>query len=90
MPRRVIVLATVAAALAVLAIELVIRSVATEPQALPASIRRSAARADGPLPTLWSVPAYRLVDQDGKGRTPEDLRGSVWVADLIFTSCKSI
>ena len=90
MPRRVLVLATVAAALAVLAIELVIRWVATEPQALPASIRRTAARPDGPLPTLWSVPAYRLVDQEGKTRTPEDLRGSVWVADFIFTSCKSI
>jgi protein SCO1 len=90
MPRRVLILATVAAALAVVAIELLIRRVATEPQALPASIRRTAARPDGPLPTLWSVPAYRLVDQDGRTRTPEDLRGSVWVADFIFTSCKSI
>jgi protein SCO1/2 len=90
MPRRVLILATVAAALAVVAIELVIRRIATEPGALPASIRRTAARPDGPLPTLWSVPAYQLVDQDGKTRTPEDLRGSVWVADFIFTSCKSI
>jgi cytochrome oxidase Cu insertion factor (SCO1/SenC/PrrC family) len=90
MHRRVLILATVAAALAVVAIELVIRRVATEPQALPASIRRTAARPDGPLPTLWSVPAYQLADQDGKTRTPQDLRGSVWVADFIFTSCKSI
>src|SRR5262245_39763808 len=90
MPRRVLILATVAAALAVVAIELVIRRLATEPQGLPASIRRSAARPDGPLPALWPVPAYQLVDQEGKTRTPEELRGSVWVADFIFTSCKSI
>ena len=90
MSRRLLVIATVAAALAVVAIELVIRWVATEPLALPASIRRTADRRDGPLPTLWSVPAYRLVDQNGQTRTAEDLRGSVWVADFIFTSCKSI
>jgi protein SCO1/2 len=36
------------------------------------------------------VPDYRLVDQQGRTRTPAELRGSVWIADFIFTSCKSV
>jgi protein SCO1/2 len=90
MPRRLLVIATIAAGLAVLALELLIRRVATEPQTLPASARRLGRNPDGPLPVLWPVPSYRLVDQDGRTRTPEELRGSVWVADFIFTSCKSV
>jgi protein SCO1 len=90
MPRRLLVIATLAAGLTVLAIELVMRRLATEPRALPASAHRSGRSPDAPLPVLWPVPAYRLVDQDGRTRTPEELRGSVWIADFIFTSCKSI
>jgi len=89
MPRRLLVIATLAAGLTVLALELVIRRV-SEPRALPASAHRSGKSPDGPLPVLWSVPSYQLVDQDGRTRTPDELRGSVWVADFIFTSCKSV
>jgi protein SCO1 len=89
MPRRLLLIATVAAGLSVLALELVIRWVA-EPGALPASAHRYGKSPDGPLPVLWTVPSYRLVDQDGRTRTPDELRGSVWVADFIFTSCKSV
>jgi protein SCO1/2 len=89
MPRRLLVIATVAAGLTVLALELVIRRV-SEPRALPASAHRYGKSPDGPLPVLWSVPSYQLVDQDGRTRTPDELRGSVWVADFIFTSCKSV
>jgi protein SCO1 len=74
----------------VLALELVMRRLASEPGRLPASIHRVGSNANDPLPTLWPVPAYRLVDQDGRTRSAEDLKGSVWVADFIFTSCKSI
>jgi protein SCO1/2 len=90
MPRRFLVIATVAAGLTVLALELVIRRVATEPGALPVAAHRSGHNPDAPLPVLWPVPSYRLVDQNGRTRTPEELRGSVWVADFIFTSCKSV
>jgi protein SCO1/2 len=90
MPRRLLIVATVAAGLTVLAIQLVMQRLASEPRPLPASIHRVGAMANELLPTLWSVPAYRLVDQNGQTRTPEELRGSVWVADFIFTSCKSV
>jgi protein SCO1/2 len=90
MPRRLLIIATVCAGLTVLAIELVMRRLAAEPRALPASAHRFGKSPDGPLPVLWPVPSYRLVDQDGTTRTPADLRGSVWIADFIFTSCKSV
>src|SRR5262249_42083167 len=90
MPRRLLVIATLAAGLTVVALELVIRRLSSEPRALPASARRYGKSPDAPLPVLWSVPSYRLVDQDGRTRTPDELRGSVGGADFIFTSCKSV
>jgi protein SCO1/2 len=90
MPRRVLILATVAAALAVLAIELGMRWITTQPSGGPQPVHRLATSANEPLPTLWPVPSYRLLDQNGQTRTPEELRGSVWVADFIFTSCRSV
>src|SRR6476646_4148322 len=41
------------------------------------------------LPQYGEVPAFSLVDQDGLKFGLEDLRGQVWVADFIFTSCAS-
>jgi protein SCO1/2 len=90
MPRRLLVVATLSAGLTVLALELVMRRLDTEPGTLPTSAHSSGHKADAPLPVLWPVPSYRLVDQDGRTRTPDELRGSVWVADFIFTSCKSV
>jgi len=90
MPRRVLVLATIAAGLAVLSLELLMRRIAREPAGLPPSAHPLSRGANEPLPTLWQVPSYRLVDQTGRTRTPDDLKGSVWVADFIFTSCKSV
>jgi protein SCO1 len=90
MSRRLLVVATLAAGLTVLAIQLVMQRLGSEPRPLPASAHRFGRNPDAPLPVLWPVPSYRLVDQDGRARTPEELRGSVWVADFIFTSCKSV
>ncbi|HUM13202.1 MAG TPA: SCO family protein [Myxococcaceae bacterium] len=90
MPRRFFVLATVAAALTVLALELTIRWLGFEPPGRPRPVHRLARNANEPLPTLWPVPSYRLVDQHGRTRTVDELRGAVWVADFIFTSCKSV
>lgn len=42
-----------------------------------------------PPPVLSQLPAFALVDQDGQPFTPETMRGQVWVAGLIFTSCPS-
>jgi len=40
-----------------------------------------------PLPTYGQVEGFSLLNQSGRTVTAEDLRGSVWVADFIFTRC---
>jgi protein SCO1/2 len=39
------------------------------------------------LPTLGQVPAFSYLDQDGARVTDKELRGHVWLADFIYTSC---
>ena len=39
------------------------------------------------LPVYGEVPAFTLVDQQGQSVSRDTLRGSVWVADFIFTRC---
>src|SRR5437868_13471560 len=39
------------------------------------------------LPDLGQLPSFALVDQDGKPFGVEEVRGKIWVADFIFTSC---
>ncbi len=54
--------------------------------ALP--IARSVGRQLPPPPPVYGqLPAFQLQDQDGKPFGLADLRGHVWVADFIFTSC---
>ena len=43
-----------------------------------------------PLPSYGRVPAFHLTDQTGRGVGEGDLRGRVWVADFIFTSCSGV
>jgi protein SCO1/2 len=40
-----------------------------------------------PLPVLGQVADFTLTNQDGKAVSLADLRGHVWVADIIFTRC---
>jgi cytochrome oxidase Cu insertion factor (SCO1/SenC/PrrC family) len=40
-----------------------------------------------PLPDLYPVAKFSLINQDGKKVTREDLLGKVWVASFIFTRC---
>ena len=40
-----------------------------------------------PLPRFPKVPSFSLTRQDDQTITPDDLAGSVWVADFIFTRC---
>ncbi len=39
------------------------------------------------LPDYGQVPPFALIDQRGEPITEEQLRGSLWVADFIFTRC---
>ena len=39
------------------------------------------------LPVISHVPAFTLTNQLGQPVTLENLKGRVWVADIIFTSC---
>jgi cytochrome oxidase Cu insertion factor (SCO1/SenC/PrrC family) len=46
--------------------------------------------ATPPLPHLATLPAFTLVERSGRPVTLDSLRGRVWVADFIFTSCAGI
>lgn len=43
-----------------------------------------------PLPVLGQVRDFQLLDSKGKDFTLHQLRGKVWVADFIFTTCGDI
>jgi protein SCO1/2 len=43
-----------------------------------------------PLPVLFELPQFTLVERSGRPFTLEDLRGHVSVADFIFTTCGSL
>jgi cytochrome oxidase Cu insertion factor (SCO1/SenC/PrrC family) len=40
-----------------------------------------------PLPVIGQVAAFALTNKDGHAVSLADLRGKVWVADIIFTRC---
>ena len=48
---------------------------------------RSRANARAPLPVIEQVADFTLTNQNGKAVSLADLRGHVWVADIIFTRC---
>ena len=39
------------------------------------------------LPVLGQIPNFKLTTQEAKTFTQEEMKGKVWVADFIFTSC---
>jgi protein SCO1/2 len=39
------------------------------------------------LPVLWDVSDFHLLNTDSIVMSPASLRGKVWVADFIFTTC---
>lgn len=54
-------------------------------------VGRSMARELPKPPQLkLALPAFHLVDQDGKPFGSSDLVGKIWVADFIFTSCPTV
>jgi protein SCO1/2 len=42
---------------------------------------------DRPLPVIGTIAGFTLTNQTGSAASLADLRGSVWVADIIFTRC---
>jgi cytochrome oxidase Cu insertion factor (SCO1/SenC/PrrC family) len=44
-------------------------------------------RAPPALPVFGTVPAFSLLERNGRTVSANDLAGSVWVADFIFTRC---
>jgi len=50
-----------------------------------AFLMRAPMRAE--LPVLANLPQFRLVDQDNRPFSRDDMLGKVWVADFVFTSC---
>jgi len=91
MSRRKLVLSTLAAAVVAFAIAFAIAAErgARKQQAAGGETRPSA-DPDGALPMLWQVPSFSFVDQNGQTTTTATLRGHVWIADFIFTSCTTI
>jgi protein SCO1/2 len=43
-----------------------------------------------PLPRIAEVPQFSLRDQNGQTLTRDDLRGGVWIANFMFTSCPDV
>jgi protein SCO1/2 len=59
--------------------------------AISLPVARSITRDLGPPPpVLGELPRFDLIDENGEPITLEDLRGRVWVANFIFTSCAEI
>jgi protein SCO1/2 len=81
----------VAAATLVLAVALVIGLVEfSNPHGSGAEAFVHSGAQGSELPELWPVPDFRYVDQHGATVTPETFKGKVWVANFIFTQCKSV
>ncbi|WP_408010440.1 SCO family protein [Pseudalkalibacillus sp. A8] len=47
-------------------------------------------KLDKPDDFDFEVQSFNYTDQDGKTVSLEDLKGKVWIADFIFTSCKTV
>jgi protein SCO1/2 len=48
---------------------------------------RARSSQPSPLPVLGTVENFNLTNQNGQAVSLADLRGHVWVADIIFTRC---
>lgn len=52
------------------------------------SVRNEVLKSRGPhLPVLFQVPPFTLTNEQGRLFHSDDLRGKVWVADIVFTHC---
>ncbi len=44
-------------------------------------------RPSNDLPCYHTLPAFSLTSQDGQTVTLDDLKGKVWLADFVYTTC---
>ena len=44
-------------------------------------------RKEEPPPVYWQVPAFQLTAQNGQTFDSKSLKGNIWVADFVFTTC---
>jgi protein SCO1/2 len=51
------------------------------------SFRAASQNPDAPLPHFRSVPEFTLSERSGRPFSGSELKGKVWVADFIFTTC---
>lgn len=58
--------------------------------ALAITVVSACSRGQSDLPKITQVPAFQLRDQDGADITQDALRGQVWVANFMFTSCPDV
>ncbi len=42
------------------------------------------------IQTFWKAPSFKYATQNGDSLSAESLRGNIYVADFIFTSCRSV
>ena len=45
---------------------------------------------EAPLPEMVTISEFTLTSQDGEDFGTAQLRGKVWIADMIFTSCPDV
>ncbi len=50
----------------------------------------SCGEREEPLRTLFHVPAFELTADDGSTFNSHSLRGNVWIASFLFTSCTTV
>ncbi|MFZ4713130.1 MAG: SCO family protein [Bacteriovoracaceae bacterium] len=43
-----------------------------------------------PLPMLYKLPNYQLTNEEGKSFGTNELKGKTYIANFIFTSCKTV
>ena len=53
------------------------------------AVRRRLARPAEAPPVLGQLDSFSLYDQRGRQFTEQDLDGSIWIADFIFTGCQA-
>jgi len=85
-PRRIIPVAAAALALAV-GLILGLRALSFKGAGAENFVHQN---SGGELPKLWKVPDFKYTDQRGNTVTAATFKGKVWVANFIFTQCKTV
>jgi protein SCO1/2 len=55
-----------------------------------ATLLAACASSEAPPPVVGHLPSFHLIERSGQPFSSEQLRGKVWVANFIFTTCPDI